>query len=87
MRSRASLSASSASPWQAFSAASISAAVTRKPILARSIRSNLAVNSKRALVATRRNVGDDAAHGLLDVLRRLALDREKAAKTLGKSAL
>jgi hypothetical protein len=35
-------------------------------------------------IAARRHVGNDTANRLLDVLRRLTLDRKKAAKTLGE---
>ena len=39
---------------------------------------------EQCAVAARGDIGDDAAHGLLYVLRGLALDAEEGAKTLGK---
>ncbi len=39
---------------------------------------------EQGAVAARHHIRDDAAHGLLDVLRSLAFDREKTAKTLRK---
>ncbi len=82
MRSRASLSAS-----QGFrrrrpsSAASISAAVTRMPSLARSEPVEFGGQFDQRLVAARLHVGEDGAHGLFDIRRGLALDGEETRET------
>ena len=84
MRSRASLSAASASGLHTAAAASISAAVTRRPDLGEIDAVELGGQLEQRAVAARHHLGDDAAHGRFHVLRRLALDAEEGAKTLGK---
>ena len=84
MRSRASLSASSACGSQDFAAASISSALTRMPTLARSSRSNFSVSCNKRAVAVSFHLGEDMAHGGFDVLRRLAFDGEEVAETRGE---
>ena len=42
---------------------------------------------KQCGIAARCHIGNDAVHDLVNVLRRLAFDRKKAAETVGKSAL
>ena len=84
MRPCASLSAASACGSQAFSAASISVALTRMPVLARSMRSNSRLKLRERPVAVGAHLVDDAPNRLLHVLRGLALDGEEGGKTLGK---
>ena len=84
MRSRASLSASSASALHYAAAASISAAPTRKAHFAEIDMVEFRRKLDERRVAARAHVGNDAAHRLLDVLRRLAFRRQKGGKTRGK---
>ena len=62
---------------QAATAAAISAAVTRMPVLARSSRSKRCVSSVERGIAARAHVGDDGAHGVVDIRRGLALGGEE----------
>ena len=86
MRSRASLSASSARRSQAAAAASSSAGVTRRPMAAEIDAVEFPGQLDQRALAARRHVGDDRAHRLLDVRRRLALGVEKRGNCAAKSA-
>ncbi|MGY3288076.1 hypothetical protein ACVWW5_000798 [Bradyrhizobium sp. LM3.4] len=87
MRSRASLSASSVAASQAFTAASISAAVTRRPDASSVSRSNFAVASSRAAsprLATSSTMARAAASTSAEASRFAA---RKATNRWSKSAL
>ena len=77
MRSRASVSASSAVRSQRPSAESISSGVNRKPAAVRVEPVEAAGQLDERLVAARHDVGDDGAHRLLDVLGDFALGCQK----------
>ena len=84
MRSRASVSASSARRSQAAAAASISAAATRRPILSRSMRSNFAVSSISARSPRARTSAMMARTACSTSSRGLALGGEKRGKARGE---
>ena len=65
-------------------AASISSAVTRRPIRVEIDAVEFLGQLDQRAVAARGDIGDDGAHRLLDVGRRLALGAEKGAEALGK---
>ncbi len=84
MRSRASSSALSACGSQAAAAASISAVPIAQADLRQVDAVELAGVVEQRGVAAAGDVGDDGAHGLLDILRSLAFRVQKGAETLGE---
>ena len=83
MRSRANCSASSVAASQAFTAASISAAVTRRLVgIERRAGRISAVASISAGVATRGHILDNGAGRCLDIGGNLALGGEELAEPL-----
>jgi len=82
IRSRANDSASTVLASQAFAAASISAAVTRRPLASSSSRFEFPRRLDQRGVAARGDVVDNGPRGALDVGRHLALRGEKRGKSL-----